>query len=185
MRPASHLLLLALLVATAPARAADVSFGMVRDGDVFRIEASAEFRGAIGPTWRVLTDYARYAEYIPQVRESRVLARRGREVDVEQKGEAHVLFLEFPIAVRLAVTEHPYERITSRSTAGSFREMRNTYWLEAGEGRVLLRYSGRLVPDFYVPPLLGTLLLKRHAEAVFAALVEEMERQNAGSLHEK
>ena len=60
---------------------------------------------------------------------------------------------------------------------GNFREMRGTYSLEAGQGRVMVRYAGRLVPDFFVPPVVGTLALRRNVEATFRALVGEMERQ--------
>jgi len=95
------------------------------------------------------------AEYIAGLSHSRVLSRKGREVQVEQQGEARFLFLSYPLDVRLAVTEQPYERVSSRAVAGSFREMRNAYVLEAREGRVVLRYTGRLVPGFYVPPVVG------------------------------
>jgi len=178
VRPVAQPFLLALLVALAPARAAEISVNVTRSGEVFHVEARGEFEGSIARTWQVLTDYGRYAEYIPEVSESRVISRRGHQVEVEQKGEARALFLTFPIEERLAITEQPYERVISRAVAGSFREMRNAYSLEAGQGRILLRYTGRLVPDFYVPPLIGTLLLRRTLEAMFVALVEEMEARN-------
>jgi ribosome-associated toxin RatA of RatAB toxin-antitoxin module len=179
VRPVAHAFLVASLVVLAPARAAEVSVDITRAGDVFHVQAKAEFEGGINRTWQVLTDYARYADYIPEVTESRVISRQGREVQVEQKGEARLLFVTFPIDVRLAITEYPRERIVSRAVAGNFREMRNAYSIEEGQGRILLRYVGRLVPDFYVPPIIGTLLLKRNIEAMFVALVDEMERQNA------
>jgi hypothetical protein len=53
------------------------------------------------------------------------------------------------------------------------------YTLEAGQGRVLLRYTGRMVPDFYVPPLIGTLVLRHSVETSFRALVDEIERRQA------
>jgi len=43
----------------------------------------------------------------------------------------------------------------------------------------VLRYNGRMVPDFYIPPLIGTLALRHNVEASFRALVEEMERRQA------
>lgn len=178
MRPLARPLLLALFLAL-PARAADIVVDVKRSGDVFNVEAHAEFEGGIARTWQVLTDYGRYSEYIPELTHSRVISRQGREVQVEQKGEARLLFLTFPLDVRLTVSEQPYERVSSRAVAGSFREMRNTYLLEGRQGRVLLRYIGRLVPDFYVPPVIGTLVLRRNVEAMFVALVEEMERRNA------
>jgi hypothetical protein len=78
--------------------------------------------------------------------------------------------------VRLAVTEYPYERVVSRSVSGNFREMQNAYTLEMRSGEVRLRYSGHMVPDFYVPPLIGTLALRHSVESTFRALVYEMER---------
>jgi ribosome-associated toxin RatA of RatAB toxin-antitoxin module len=179
VRPVASAFLFALFLTLAPARAAEITVDVKRSGDVFNIEARAEFEGAAARAWQVLTDYGRYAEYIPELSESRVIARRGHQVEVEQKGEARVLFLSIPLEVKLAVTEHPFERVVSRALSGSFREMRNAYTIEAVQGRVLLRYTGKLVPDFYVPPLIGTLMLKRNVEAMFVALVEEMERRDA------
>jgi hypothetical protein len=54
--------------------------------------------------------------------------------------------------------------------------MQNTYRLEMRRGHVHLHYSGRMVPDFYVPPLIGTLILQHNVESTFRALVNEMER---------
>ena len=96
----------------------------------------------------MLTDYGRLAEFVPDLQASRVISRDGNQAVVEQKGEARLLFFSFPIDVRLAVTEYPYERVVSRAVAGNFREMRSAYSLEAGQGRVALRYSGRMVPGF-------------------------------------
>jgi ribosome-associated toxin RatA of RatAB toxin-antitoxin module len=178
-RPLLLVLLMALLfMAFASARAADITVHVKRTGEVFDINAKAEIEGTIARTWQVLTDYGRYAEFIPDLDESRVVARDGNRVQVEQKGEVRVLFLGFPIEVRLAIIEHPHERIVSRAVAGSFREMRSVYSLEAGQGRVVMRYSGRMVPDFYVAPLVGTLVFRRTVETVFTALVEEIERRH-------
>jgi ribosome-associated toxin RatA of RatAB toxin-antitoxin module len=177
--PLARPLLLALFLAAAPAWPADIEVDVRRSGDVFTIAARAEFEGAVARSWEVLTDYGRYPRFISELTQSRVLSRKGRDVQVAQKGEARFLFLSYPLDVRLAVTERPYERVSSRAVAGSFREMRNTYELGAREGRVLLRYTGRLVPDFYVPPFLGTLAMRHNIEAMFVALVEEMERRSA------
>lgn len=84
--------------------------------------------------------------------------------------------------VRLAVTEHPYERVESRSVAGNFKEMQNTYRLELRRGHVHLQYSGRMVPDFTVPPLIGTWVLQHNVESTFRALVDEMERRQLEAL---
>lgn len=107
------LLLLVSLLATAPARAADIAVHVERSGGALLVEASAQIGGSILQAWQVLTDYGRLAEFVPDVRSSRVISRDGNQVLVEQKGEARLLFVRFPIDVRLAITEHPYERVVS------------------------------------------------------------------------
>jgi ribosome-associated toxin RatA of RatAB toxin-antitoxin module len=173
---ASCLLILCLAGFAAAAPAADVTVRATRNGDALEVEASAEFTGSLAGCWRVLTDYNRLAEFVPDLHASRVISREGNSAIIEQKGEARLLFFSYPLDVRLAITEHPQERIVSRAVAGNFRELHGTYWLQADQGRVRLRYSGRLVPDFYVPPFIGTLVLSSNVESTFRALVEEIER---------
>lgn len=174
-------ILLSSLVLAAPAQAAEVTVHATRSGDALDVVAVAEFDGDIARTWQVLTDYGRIAEFVPNLQVSRVLSRGRNSAVVEQKGEARVLFFSYPINVRLAVTEHPHERVESRAIAGNFREMRNAYTLEQRQGRVSLRYIGHLVPDFFVPPLIGTLALRLNVEGTFRALVEEIERRHRGA----
>ena len=116
------------------------------------------------------------AAFVPDLQVSRVVSRERNSALVEQRGAARLLFFSYPMDVRLAITEYPRERVESRAVAGNFREMQSTYTLEMREGRVLLRYSGRMVPDFYVPPLIGTFVLRHHVESAFRALVDEIER---------
>jgi len=175
--PIARPLPLLLLIVAVSAPAADIVVRASRSGDVLQVEASAELEGSLENAWQVLTDYGRLAEFVPDLQVSRVISRDHNTAVVEQKGEARLLFFSYPIDVRLAITEKPREQVVSRAVAGNFREMQSTYALEARQGRLLLRYSGRLEPDFYVPPLIGTYLLRTNVESMFRALVEEIERQ--------
>jgi hypothetical protein len=180
MRSAATPLLLACLTGlTATGRAAEISVDVTRTGEVLHVTAAAEVEGTVDRAWQVLTDYGRLAEIVPDLQSSRVISREGNRVVVEQKGEARLLFFSFPLDIRLAITEYPTEWIVSRAIAGNFQEMQGTYRLEAREGRVSLRYSGRMVPGFDVPPLIGTLVLRRNVERTFRALVEAIERGHA------
>jgi hypothetical protein len=176
--PMARSILLPLLALAVPAQAAEITVHATRNGDVLEVVAIAEFEGSVDRTWRVLTDYGRIAEYVPSMETSRVVSRERNTAVVEQKGEARMLFFSYPLNVRLAVTEYPHERVESRAIAGNFREMRSAYTLEARGGRIKLRYTGRLVPDFYIPPLIGTLALRGNVEETFRAMVDEIERQH-------
>jgi hypothetical protein len=173
-------LFMAWLVLPQPAPAADVTVHATRDGEALLIEASAEFDGTVPQAWQVLTDYDRLAEFIPNLRTSRVTARTSEGITVEQKGEARLLLFSYPIEVRLVINEFPHSKVVSRAVGGNFREMSGVYALEARQGRVRLRYSGRMTPDFFVPPLIGTWILRHSVETTFGAMVDEiMRRQDA------
>jgi hypothetical protein len=175
-------LLPACLLASLHANAADVVVHATRSGEALLVEASAEFEGTLERTWQVLTDYDRLGKFIPNMSLSRVTGRSADGIHVEQKGEARLLFWSYPIEVKLAVTEFPFDRVVSHAVGGNFREMSGTYTLESRGGRLRMRYSGRMVPAFYVPPLIGTWVLRNNVQATFGALVDEIVRtQRDGS----
>ena len=108
---------------------------------------------------------------------SRIVSRSDRRVIVDQSGEARLLFLSFPIQVRLEVEEFPYERVVSRAIEGNFKEFRGAYTLEVRGRRLLLHYTGSLTPDFSIPPLIGTILVRKTVEKRFGAMVDEIMRR--------
>ncbi len=167
---------LSLLLLPATGRAAEISVQTTRHGDSFEVEATAEIEADMADTWKVLTDYGRLAEFIPGMLESRVVSRDGSRVVVDQRGEASLLFLTFPMHVRLAIEERPYERIVSTAIAGNFRELHGVYYLQARGAKLQLRYEGKFTPDFGFPPLLGTLIVRTTAERRFRAMVHEIEK---------
>jgi len=59
------------------------------------------------------------------------------------------------------------------------RDMEGSYELQASEAGLRLAYSGRFVPGFFVPPLIGLALVRRSLERRFRAMVEEIERRDA------
>ena len=61
--------------------------------------------------------------------------------------------------------------------------MDGSYTLETlADGRVRLSYSGRLVPAFTIPPLLGKAVVRQLLTRQFKALVDEILRREALSL---
>ena len=175
--------LLLLLAFPATNRAAEISVQTTRHGDSFEVNASAEIAVSVAEAWKVLTDYDRLAEFIPGMLESRVVSRDGSNVVVDQRGETSLLFLTFPMRVRLAIEERPYDRVVSTAIAGNLKELHGVYHLESRGTGLQLRYEGKFTPDFGFPPLLGTLIVRTTVERRFSAMVHEIEntrRQKSG-----
>ncbi|HTS53363.1 MAG TPA: SRPBCC family protein [Burkholderiales bacterium] len=170
------------MVAAETAVGADpgrVSVDAHRDGDAIIVEARASLQTDVEIAWGVLTGYERYAEFIPDLKSSRILTRSGSTVIVQQKGELGFLFFRFPMEVTLNVDEQPRSGITSRAIAGTFREMTGSYTLLQVGDDLQFTYSGRIVPQFGLLSLVGTAAVKAAVQKQFSALVREMQRTGA------
>lgn len=167
----------ALLLVAGSAAAAEVRVEARRDGDAVLVEASADVQADARVAWDVLTGYDRYAQFVPDLRTSRVIERSGHSAIVEQSGVAGMFFYRFPMEVRLAITEEPFETVRSQSIAGNFRELTGVYRLTPAEKGVRFVYNGRLVPEFRLPPIVGLPAVRGSVERQFRALVEEIERR--------
>lgn len=149
-----------------------------RDG-VVTVKASAEMQVDPRMVWDVISDYDHLAEFIPDMKSSRVVQRDGDTVIVEQTGEFGFLFFRQPITVRLLVVEYPTRRILAHALGGNLREMEGRYELEnLPAGAVRLLYKGRVVPDFPVPPIIGTMLMRSELSRQFTAMVKEIMRRD-------
>jgi ribosome-associated toxin RatA of RatAB toxin-antitoxin module len=166
-----------LLIAANAVNAQRVSVDARRDGDAVLVEARARLEADERLAWEVLTGYDRYASFVPDLTSSQILARAGNTAIVEQKGVAGFFLFHFPLEVRLAVTEQPYEQVSARAIAGNFKEMTGLYRLAPEGGQLRFTYSGRLVPAFDLPPLVGTTAVRIAVEKQFVALVREILRR--------
>lgn len=171
------LVLLGLLLSLPlQATAAKIHLEVTRHDDTFEVRAEAEIDADPIDAWGVLTDYDRLAKFIPGVQESKVVSRTGSTVIVDQRGDATLLFLTFPMRARLEIQEHPFESVVSNALSGNFKDLHGEYHLkEAGTGMVL-HFTVTFTPDFSFPPLLGTLIVRSAAHRRFAAMVAEIEK---------
>lgn len=163
-----------------PAAAAqEISIEAGRQGDFITFTASAELKVEQRIAWQVLSDYDHLAEFIPDMKSSRVVLRTSDGAMIEQKGEFSFLFFHQPVDVVLAVYEEPQRRIIARAVAGNLRDMEGRYELLASDHGVRLSYFGRFTPDFYVPPLIGMPIVRNSMAKRFRAMVAEIVRRDA------
>jgi ribosome-associated toxin RatA of RatAB toxin-antitoxin module len=166
------------------ATAATVSVRVQRGADSVDIEASALLDADAAGAWRVLTDYERYVEFIPDLRVSRVVARKGPNVTVEQTGDARVWLLRIPLEVRFEIEESAPTRLRSRAAAGSFRTMESTYVLEPTAAGVRLGYVGRVATRFELFGQFETQAVQQNITRQFQALADAIEQRSAGRREE-
>ncbi|MEW6689551.1 MAG: SRPBCC family protein [Pseudomonadota bacterium] len=169
----------ALGLAAGAAAAAEVSVETLRRGAALEVVCRARLAAPPEIVWDTLTDYDRLAEFIPGMRRSRVLERRGASAIVEQAGEARFLFITYPIEVTFRTLEQPPHAIEAAMLKGNLKRLQGTYRIEPQRGGgVQLSWTGT-VEAAEMPPLLGELLMRASIADQFRGMVSEIERRDA------
>jgi len=169
------------IVVAPPAAAATITVDAERRGATIEIRASAQLKADAATAWRVLTDYDRYPEFIPDLRVSRVVARRGATVTVEQSGDATLWLLRIPLDITFEITEFPPNRLQSRGVAGSLRAISSSYLLTPAAHGVRLDYAGHVAPGFELFGPLEQMAVQQSVARQFQALADEIEQRSAST----
>lgn len=151
------------------------SVSVVRDGDVFRIEAQSRIAASRDIAWSVLTDYDGYTEFVPGMTLSRHLSEQ--PLRIEQRGVFGILFLRRVVYSTLDVQEDPPFDIRFRSLQGNLRRLETEVRIAQDGDTILIIYRSMIEPDFWVPPLIGTSIVRAGIRAKLGAVAEEIERR--------
>ena len=184
-RAIATLLALALLLPGVPgavggAMAQQVDIAAANRDGFITVTASAELQVDPRTVWAVISDYDHLADFIPFMRSSKVVQRDGNKLLVDLAGELAFLFFRQPLEVRLEVVETPQRRIVAHAVSGNLRAMEGRYAVESlPSGLVRLSYAGGLAPEFPVPPVIGTVVVRMVLAKQFQALVAEIVRRDA------
>lgn len=160
---------------SAIGRAADVNVVVRRTADAVVIEADALVNADAGTAWRVLTDYDRYADFVPGLRSSRVVARNGDHLTGAQSGEAPLWLLAMPFDITYEVTEMPPFRVDSIATANAVRAFVSRYVLTPSGNGVRIEYAGNLAPRRAWLGRFEQLAVRQGVIREFQALADEIE----------
>ena len=170
-------------IACAAGAAEEVSIEAQRQGEAVEVRARAIVDAPHALVWAALTDYSRLPEFVPGLRVSRVVERRGPTAVIHQQGEARFLFFSHPIDVLVESTEYPPSVITIQLVKGSLRRLTGRYevarLVTAAGSRIELRWIGTIEPEFGLPPLFGELLVRSNIEDQFLGMVREIDRREA------
>lgn len=183
MQISAFIRLATLLGATVPAgiacAAADQSIEVQvhKQQDGYHISALARIDAPVASVWSVLTDFNHLADFVPDMRESRVISADGEPLRLQQHGVAHALLFERKVSVVLAVTMQPQQSIHFRSIGGNLRTMEGEWRLTPQAGGCQLRYIAISEPEFWTPPLIGSALVRRQVREQFAGVIAEINRR--------
>ena len=161
---------------------AQIEVRIERKHGVFQVHAESAVAVDAATAWQVLTDYNELARFVPDMRSSRIVSAPGRPLLLEQHGEAGFLIFNLDIQVVLQIDETPPDRLAFRAVSGNMKRMQGEWRIQRDARTIRLAYQAEIEPDFWVPPLISSGVLKRNVERQVSGVVQEMlKRHGAGA----
>ena len=127
--------------------------------------------------WDVLTDFDKMAGWVPNVKESKVLARDGNVLEIEQRGVARFGIASFPYVSARKMVLDPQKTVKATQTKGSMKRLESLMRLSAEGSGTQLNYRLELVPSGLAAVALSKDFLKHELTEQFTAIVGEMVRR--------
>ena len=147
---------------------------------MYEVDATGTVAAPLPKVWRILTGYERMAEFVPDMESCRILSRNGNEVILEQFGVARFLFMSKAIHLIVRATEQPMSSIDISLISGDMKHYESHWELipvpETGGTRIV--YSGKMIPNFYVPGILGSKLIRSDIERMMNAVLARIDRRD-------
>jgi len=175
MHPRAALAILACAALGTPvaAPAAHTTVSVSKSGETYAVNAQSTLAADRDTIWRVLTDYEGYPAFVPNLSLSRLVNLEPRQV--EQRGEFGVLFFRKEVHATLEIEEWPRSRILFRSVEGNLRALETELTIEGDGAQMTISYQSKIVPDFWLPPLIGGAIVRAAIREMLQAVAEEIE----------
>lgn len=148
---------------------------------LFEIRVSGLARATPQACWQVLTGYERLQEFVPGLSSSKLLSRNGPQAILEQEGVIGFLWRRQAIHLVVRVIEQPLAALDISLIAGDMRHYASHWELApSDQGRATrISYFGSMEPDFFVPPLLGSAIMRGEVRKMMTAVIAEIDRRCA------
>ena len=154
---------------------ADGAVEVTAEGATFQISARTATIVDRETAWQVLSDYGRWAQFLPNVTESRVLSRSGTSLTVKQRARIPWL-ADYPLEVIAQVQEIPGQGVRFRRLSGNVRSLDGA-WQITGDSPVQLVYRSTVELGLPLPAQLVRRQLRRDTQAMLEAMSGEMARR--------
>ena len=164
-------------VAAGSPQSSDVDVTVRRDGEAIVIDVDLRVDASPQQAWEVLTDYDHMARFVSSLTMSRVVARSDGKLEVAQVSQYALGPFHFNFDNLREVELVPPLEIRSRMIRGDMKTSTFTTRLlpEGGGARIITH--GRMIPDRWIPPLIGIDMIKTATRKQFSELRAEIVRR--------
>ncbi|MDQ3186367.1 MAG: SRPBCC family protein [Pseudomonadota bacterium] len=135
--------------------------------------------------WAVLTDFDHMADFVSNLRESKVVSVSGDTLTIFQRGAATYGPVSYPFESTREIRLMPFHKIRTHLISGNMRKMEGTTHLidEGGQTRVI--YHTDTMPGVWIPSLVGKVFIEHEMREQFREMRNEIIKRKKASLEER
>lgn len=178
MKTLLQTLLLSCLLAL-PAHAAEPRMSMRQAGNLLTVEGQLDVPVNRTTAWAVLTDYARFSEFVPGITSSRILEQRDNLKMLEQRGVVNAGQFRMPFQGAVRVEERLREgrpdSLVIAFVSGPMKDIQGEWNIKSGAP---LELSYRMQMDLMkspFPPPIAVTIIEQQVRTWVEAFAREMQ----------
>lgn len=124
--------------------------------------------------WATLTDFSHMAEFISNMKESRIVENAGDTLKVFQRGSATYGPIDFAFESTREITLMPYSKIQTHMLSGNMKSMDGVTQVieEGGQSRIILHNES--IPGRWIPPVVGKAFIEHETRAQYQEIRNEV-----------
>jgi len=168
---------LLLAGSAAGADQASLRTDVTRAGPAVEVHASIDASASRELCYSVLADFDHLAEFIPGMVSSRIVSEPGSPLLLRQVGRTSFGIADRDVDVTLSVQVDPPRQIDFERVAGNLKQMRGQWRVAGSATTCTIRYEALIEPEFWVPPVIGPLLVRQQVARQIDGLAAEIARR--------
>ena len=135
--------------------------------------------------WEVLTDFDRMANFVSNLKESKVVSISEARLTIFQRGAGTYGPLNYPFESTREVRLIPYHEIRSHLISGNMRRLDGATYLidEGGQTRVIHRTNA--IPKVWIPAAVGKVFIQHEMREQFNEMRNEIIKRKKVDLKER
>ena len=171
------LLLLYSLMAAAfadPQPAEDIEVEVQIVGEDVIVDLSLVVPATRQQVWAVLTDFEHMADFVSNLKESKVISVSGDTLNIFQRGSAKYGPLNFSFESTREMRLTPFDEIRSHFIKGNMRKMEGTTRLVDEGAQTRIIYHTDSIPGVWIPPIVGKVFIEHETREQFREMRDEI-----------
>jgi hypothetical protein len=186
MRKTSFLLLMwsMLFMAAAladPRRDKDIEVKVQIAGENVIVDVTLAVPATRQEVWVVLTDFEHMADFVSNLKESKVVSISGGTLKIFQRGAATYGLITFPFESTREIRLIPFDKIRSHMISGNMRMMEGTTQLIDEDGQTRIIYHTDTIQEKWIPPIVGKIFIEHEIRKQFYEMRNEIIKRKRAS----